>query len=523
MPIDPPRFQSGGPGADRSRLCYSKEVGQASACFHQKEEEMAIWKRLGGVLVVLSLIVSGLPLAGAYQGETIRIGIHTSQGHMEPDELAVFETVIGADDDASLEIAQYGTDIFDAVRNGDVDLIVTGRSTGNLMVRTGLALSSVSVLNGDAYIAALTEARGSPPMPVEPLHAVFVVGDLTPAVAELLARWEEEEIVSQREPFRPNQMPVYVYDPLGIMFYQIWERVAAEGIALDGAEILTHDDYFAIEAIITGYLVDELGYDADQVQQAATAVSESYVALDALTPDGFVPPSSQQLFNDMPGRWSVTPLVRDEMWNLRYMLTESKRFQGDMFASDALFYVTMFGDRVEEESDFDSLDEGMILSALIRVTAYVMTHRIRFPISTDLPIGEVIAREGLGATHGWAVCRVPARGGTYEIAGLCAVIEMGIQSIATAYYHTNYLNQLGLASATSSSDSLTVSAAFGAEMRSGPGNDYELIGTLAPGEQAQAEARNGDWLYIGDDRWVPSWSVTIQGGVTSSLPFRAAP
>lgn len=69
---------------------------------------------------------------------------------------------------------------------------------------------------------------------------------------------------------------------------------------------------------------------------------------------------------------------------------------------------------------------------------------------------------------------------------------------------------------------VTVTSTDNVNLRSGPGTDYPVIGRLAAGEIARAEGRNGDWLYLGDGKWVAAWVVTTRGNM-SNLPVRTAP
>lgn len=69
---------------------------------------------------------------------------------------------------------------------------------------------------------------------------------------------------------------------------------------------------------------------------------------------------------------------------------------------------------------------------------------------------------------------------------------------------------------------VTVTGTNNINLRSGPGTNYPVVGTLPAGETTQAEGRNGDWLYLGDGKWVAVWIVTVRGNV-SNLPTRAAP
>lgn len=72
------------------------------------------------------------------------------------------------------------------------------------------------------------------------------------------------------------------------------------------------------------------------------------------------------------------------------------------------------------------------------------------------------------------------------------------------------------------STGVTVKASGIVNLRGGPGTNYPVVGTLAAGQVVRAEARNGDWLYLGNTRWVAAWVVTVTGNVTS-LPTRTAP
>lgn len=69
---------------------------------------------------------------------------------------------------------------------------------------------------------------------------------------------------------------------------------------------------------------------------------------------------------------------------------------------------------------------------------------------------------------------------------------------------------------------VTVMGTSNVNLRSGPGTNYPVVGTLSAGETVRAEGRNGDWLYLGDGKWVAVWVVTVRGTV-SNLPMRAAP
>jgi N-acetylmuramoyl-L-alanine amidase len=54
----------------------------------------------------------------------------------------------------------------------------------------------------------------------------------------------------------------------------------------------------------------------------------------------------------------------------------------------------------------------------------------------------------------------------------------------------------------------------GANIRTGPGTEFELVGRLEPGATAPITGRYGDWLQIdfnGTVAWVANWVVTATG------------
>jgi endonuclease YncB( thermonuclease family) len=69
---------------------------------------------------------------------------------------------------------------------------------------------------------------------------------------------------------------------------------------------------------------------------------------------------------------------------------------------------------------------------------------------------------------------------------------------------------------------VTVTASNSVNLRSGPGQDYPVAGTLAAGQTKQAVGRNGDWLYLADGTWVAAWVVTVSGSI-NTLPTQSAP
>jgi len=76
--------------------------------------------------------------------------------------------------------------------------------------------------------------------------------------------------------------------------------------------------------------------------------------------------------------------------------------------------------------------------------------------------------------------------------------------------------------ATATVVGVTVSASNNVNLRGGPGTNYPIVGSLASGQTARVEARNGEWLYLSSGKWVASWVVTVTGSA-SSLPSRSAP
>jgi endonuclease YncB( thermonuclease family) len=82
----------------------------------------------------------------------------------------------------------------------------------------------------------------------------------------------------------------------------------------------------------------------------------------------------------------------------------------------------------------------------------------------------------------------------------------------------------GFRSTSEQENAVTVRADVQVNLRSGPGTNYPLEGTLPPGQTVSAAARNaaGDWLVLDSGAWVAAWVVTVTGDV-NTLPVRAAP
>lgn len=69
---------------------------------------------------------------------------------------------------------------------------------------------------------------------------------------------------------------------------------------------------------------------------------------------------------------------------------------------------------------------------------------------------------------------------------------------------------------------VTVTANSSVNLRTGPGTNYPVAGTLSAGQTVQAVARNGDWVVLSSGAWVATWVVSVSGS-TASLPTRSAP
>jgi endonuclease YncB( thermonuclease family) len=82
----------------------------------------------------------------------------------------------------------------------------------------------------------------------------------------------------------------------------------------------------------------------------------------------------------------------------------------------------------------------------------------------------------------------------------------------------------GFGNTSQQENAVTVKATAQVNLRSGPGTNYPLAGTLPAGQTESAVARNaaGDWLVLESGAWVATWVVTVTGDV-NSLPVRAAP
>lgn len=66
---------------------------------------------------------------------------------------------------------------------------------------------------------------------------------------------------------------------------------------------------------------------------------------------------------------------------------------------------------------------------------------------------------------------------------------------------------------------VTVTANSNVNLRSGPGTDYAVLGTLGAGQTVDVVGRNGDWLVLKNGWWVASWVVTVTGNA-SALPIK---
>jgi len=77
-------------------------------------------------------------------------------------------------------------------------------------------------------------------------------------------------------------------------------------------------------------------------------------------------------------------------------------------------------------------------------------------------------------------------------------------------------------SITTTDTDVTVTASNDINLRAGPGTNYPVISTLPAGQTMRAQARNGDWLYLGNGKWIASWVVTVNGNI-NGLPTHSAP
>lgn len=108
-------------------------------------------------------------------------------------------------------------------------------------------------------------------------------------------------------------------------------------------------------------------------------------------------------------------------------------------------------------------------------------------------------------------------------AGYFEWLETAAQTADKGCHPTGVFDHTPTATATPATVAgMTVTAPGNINLRGGPGTNYPIAGTLSAGQTMRAEGRNGDWLYLGNGRWIAAWVVTVAGTV-SSLPTIAAP